>query len=79
MGNEELLILYTRAGCHLCELVMQMMVEAGLAWRPVDIDEDSELLEQYGLQVPVVQHTVNGEELFYPFNAEQLLKFAENQ
>lgn len=79
MENEPLLILYTREGCHLCEQVVQMLEEAGLAWRPIDIDSDSSLLEMYGLRVPVVQHPASRSELFYPFDPEQLRRFAEGQ
>jgi hypothetical protein len=33
----------------------------------------------YGLRVPVVQHPASRSELFYPFNPEQLRRFAEGQ
>lgn len=79
MENEDLLILYTRPGCHLCEQVMQMMALASLGWRPINIEDDSRLLEQYGLRIPVLKHPVTGCELFYPFSAEQLEQFAKGQ
>ena len=59
------LLLYVRAGCHLCEnardVVTAVAAEAGVGWTEVDIDEDPQsawLVDQYGELVPVV--TVDG-------------------
>jgi glutaredoxin len=50
--------LYTRPGCHLCEeanAVMQPLLrEFGGTLREVNIDEDGELAERYGGDIPVV-------------------------
>jgi glutaredoxin len=58
-------ILYTRAGCHLCEEAKQAMVpvlrEFGTRLREVDIDTDPELRERYNFDVPVV--FVNGRKI----------------
>ncbi|WP_024286860.1 glutaredoxin family protein [Cellulomonas sp. KRMCY2] len=58
-------VLYGRAGCHLCEparaVVAAAAAEAGVGWLEVDIDTapDSEaLVDRYGELVPVV--TVDG-------------------
>jgi hypothetical protein len=69
------LILYTRAGCHLCEQVIRMLDGAGIQWRPLDIDEDAGLEEKYGLRIPVLQRPDTGRELFYPFDEEMLHQF----
>ncbi len=51
------LVLYTRAGCHLCDEARQTLAEHG-RWLPnlveVDIDHDPRLTERYGTCVPVV-------------------------
>lgn len=53
------LILYTRAGCHLCE-EGRMIVErvrrigAGFELQLVDVDLDPELAARYGSEVPVL-------------------------
>jgi hypothetical protein len=51
-------VLYTRGGCHLCELAREELLRAGdrypLALRVLDVDGDPELAERYGLEVPVV-------------------------
>jgi glutaredoxin len=48
-------VLYTRAGCHLCDLAWQVLEEHGLAVTPVDIDEHPEFRVQFDRCVPVVE------------------------
>jgi glutaredoxin len=59
-------ILYTRAGCHLCEEAERVLraeqEDAGFALVLVDIDRDPELARRYGVRVPVV--ALDGEDLF---------------
>ena len=59
-------ILYTRAGCHLCEEAERVLraeqVAAGFALELVDIDRDPELARRYGVRVPVV--ALDGQDLF---------------
>jgi glutaredoxin len=49
---------YTRAGCHLCEVaeeaVGRICAELGESWQAVDVDADPDLRAEYGDQVPVV-------------------------
>ena len=47
-------ILYTRSGCHLCDVAEEILVKHGLSPQTVDIDLNSRLLEQYNDCVPVV-------------------------
>jgi len=51
-------VLYTRAGCHLCEDAEKILAEHGLHPSLVDIDTVPELREQFDTCVPVVE--VNG-------------------
>ncbi len=59
-------VLYTRRGCHLCEVAEEQLRRArrrhGFALDTVDIDRDAELTARYGVQVPVV--AVNGKVRF---------------
>ena len=59
-------ILYTRAGCHLCEEAERVLraeqVAAGFALELVDIDRDPELVRRYRVRVPVV--ALDGQDLF---------------
>lgn len=69
------LILYSRPGCHLCEQAADLLDGKGVDWREVNIDEDRELEQEYGLIIPVVYSERAKKKLFYPFGAEQLGRF----
>ena len=47
-------VLYTRAGCHLCDEAKQVLRDAGVAFSEVDIDTDPALHARYNEEVPVV-------------------------
>ena len=51
-------LVYSRPGCHLCDVVKQTLVQvqdqADFVWREIDIDSDPELCEKYNDEVPVV-------------------------
>jgi glutaredoxin len=52
------ILLYTRAGCHLCdeawELLLRHQKRHGFALETKDVDESAELVQAYGQCVPVV-------------------------
>jgi hypothetical protein len=76
MTLSEPLVLYERAGCHLCHQVHRMLDRAGIRWRPVDIDGDQALEDKYGLRIPVLLRPDSGCELFFPFDERALRCFA---
>jgi glutaredoxin len=51
-------VVYSRPGCHLCDVVKQTLrgLEhlGSFQWREVDIDQDPELKRRYWDQIPVV-------------------------
>ena len=54
-------VLYVRAGCHLCDDARQVVASAsaaaGTGWVEIDVDtadDDGALRREYGEQVPVV-------------------------
>jgi glutaredoxin len=51
-------IVYSRKGCHLCEVVKESLTKlsrrGGFSWQEVDVDSDSELRRQFNDEVPVV-------------------------
>jgi hypothetical protein len=51
-------LVYTRVGCHLCEVaeadVARICGELGVGWGSADVDGDPELRAEYGDRVPVV-------------------------
>ena len=70
-------VLYTRAGCHLCEeakdQIHQLQMKAKFVYREVDIDFDPELRQRYNDEVPVV--FIQGKKAFkYRIDPRQFLK-----
>ena len=49
------LTLYTTSGCHLCEHAEAILDEQGHTYQIADIDDDLELMERYGVRIPVVR------------------------
>ena len=71
--------LYTTVGCHLCEEAEKLLIISGVKWRPVEISEDDELVERYGIRIPVLglltssNQTVS--ELGWPFSQQDLAQW----
>lgn len=51
-------VVYSRKGCHLCEIVKESIVKlhkrGGFTWREIDVDSDTEVRRLYNDEVPVV-------------------------
>jgi len=58
MPEPRQVVVYSRRGCHLCEIVKESLVKlsrrGGFTWREVDVDANAELRHQYNDEVPVV-------------------------
>jgi glutaredoxin len=70
-------IVYSRKGCHLCEIVKESLVKlhrrGGFNWREVDVDSDEGLRREYNDQVPVV--FINGRKVFkYRMDEQEFLR-----
>ena len=70
-------IVYSRQGCHLCEVVKdslrQLARRAQFTWKEVDVDSDPELQRLYSEEVPVV--FIDGRKAFkYHLDEEQFLR-----
>ncbi len=65
-------ILYTRAGCHLCDDAHARLVQHGLNPELIDIDTNPELRARYDTCVPVVM--IDGKERFRGRVNEVLLR-----
>ncbi|MCC7248368.1 MAG: glutaredoxin family protein [Lysobacter sp.] len=62
-------VLYQRDDCHLCDLALAVLAEAGMpAFESVFIDADDALEAIYGHRVPVLR-CGNDWELDWPFDA----------
>ena len=70
-------VVYSRKGCHLCEVVKDMLTRAqdraDFQWREVDIDADPALRTNYTEEVPVV--FIDGRKAFkYRMDMDDLLR-----
>lgn len=70
------LVLYSTAGCHLCELAEEQLREAQttfeLKWQWTEIVDSEELMERYSVRIPVVAETASGKEIGWPFAQTEL-------
>jgi glutaredoxin len=66
------LVLYGRAGCHLCDDARAVLERVGEPFAEVDIETDDALLAAYLERIPVV--AVDGEEAFDFFVDEGALR-----
>ena len=71
--------LFGTLGCHLCELaeevLMPLVYEIGLWVELVDIADSEQMVEAFGLRIPVLRRVDTGEELDWPFDTEQVAHF----
>jgi len=58
MPDARQVVVYSRKGCHLCEIVKETLGKlqrrGGFTWREIDVDSDDQLRRQYTDEVPVV-------------------------
>lgn len=87
------LLLYTTLGCHLCEQAEQLLqpvllhINASLGARgmaplqllPVEISESAELVDTYGVRIPVIRLQDSEAELGWPFDQAQAFAFLSQQ
>jgi glutaredoxin len=59
-------VLYTRAGCHLCDEARDVLLaeraRSPFTLEEVDIETDDDLVREYGVRIPVV--VIDGQERF---------------
>lgn len=77
-GRGHRVVLYGRAGCHLCEdalaVIERVRTRTPFALEQRDIEADDRLLRAYLERIPVV--TIDGDELFELFVDEQAFERA---
>lgn len=58
MKDKEL-VLYSREKCPLCDkakiILNELAIEMGISYREIDIYSDDDLLERFGLMIPVLE------------------------
>jgi glutaredoxin len=70
-------VLYSRKGCHLCEVVKESLLKlerrGGFAWQEIDVDSSEELRRQFSDEVPVI--FVDGKKAFkYRMDEKEFLR-----
>jgi glutaredoxin len=70
-------IVYSRKGCHLCEIVKETIAKlhrrGGFTWKEVDVDSDEQLRRQFTDEVPVV--FIDGRKAFkYRMSEQEFLR-----
>lgn len=73
MSDSRSVIVYSRKGCHLCEVVKESLAKlsrrGGFTWYEVDVDTDADLRRQFNDEVPVV--FIDGRKAFKYHMSEQ--------
>lgn len=73
------LILYTTLGCHLCDqakdVIWPQLSVHGYRLVEVDIADDADLVDRYGVRIPVVYRQDVNAELGWPFDHQALSDF----
>ncbi|HUA16697.1 MAG TPA: glutaredoxin family protein [Verrucomicrobiae bacterium] len=77
MDEPRSVVLYSRKGCHLCEVVKESLTKlsrrGGFIWREIDVDSDADLRRQFNDEVPVV--FINGRKAFkYHMDEHEFLR-----
>jgi len=70
-------VVYSRKGCHLCEIVKETITKlhrrGGFSWSEIDVDSDEHLRRQFTDEVPVV--FINGRKAFkYRMDEREFLR-----
>lgn len=77
MSQHREVVVYSRKGCHLCEIVKESLVKlqkrGGFTWREIDVDSNAEIRRRYTDEVPVV--FINGRKAFkYRMDEQDFLR-----
>jgi len=77
MPQPRSVVVYSRKGCHLCEVVKESLSKlsrrGGFTWREIDVDTDAELRRQFNDDVPVV--FIDGRKAFkYHMDEQEFLR-----
>ena len=77
MPDSRSVVVYSRKGCHLCEVVKESLHKlsrrGGFTWQEVDVDADAALRREFNDQVPVV--FIDGRKAFkYHMDEQEFLR-----
>jgi glutaredoxin len=77
MPDTRAVVMYSRKGCHLCEVVKESLAKlsrrGGFTWSEIDVDADTELRRRFNDEVPVV--FIDGHKAFkYHMDEKEFLR-----
>ena len=77
MQDTRQVVVYSRKGCHLCEVVKESLTKLSrhstFTWSEVDVDSNHELRRQFNDEVPVV--FIDGRKAFkYHMDEQEFLR-----
>ena len=77
MAQARQVVVYSRKGCHLCEIVKETLGKlerrGGFTWQEIDVDSDEQLRRQFTDEVPVV--FIDGHKAFkYRMDEQEFLR-----
>lgn len=76
MTLSKALTLYSTSHCHLCDDAVAILNKLAVnAFTIIEITDNEQLLFTYGTKIPVLRREDNGEELNWPFNAQDVVQF----
>ncbi|MBC7786379.1 MAG: glutaredoxin family protein [Methylophilaceae bacterium] len=70
-------ILYSTLNCHLCENAELLLKQTNVEWRAIEIADNDDLLNLYGLKIPVLQNYLSKAELSWPFTQTDVERFCK--
>ncbi len=77
----EKLNLYTSVGCHLCEqalaVVEPLLSQFELVLQQVEIADSEALMARYGLRIPVLWLESAPQDLGWPFDAQDVVRYLQ--
>jgi len=81
MSSPRQVVVYSRKGCHLCEIVKETLTKlqrrGGFTWHEIDVDSDDQLRRQFTDEVPVV--FIDGRKAFkYRLDEQEFLRKLAN-
>ena len=78
----KVLTLYSTSACHLCEQAIRLLKSiselAEITVVITDISDSVELVERYGIRIPVLAVESQDSELAWPFNSADVKHFLHN-
>ena len=69
--------LFSTAGCHLCELAVEqvhnLQAADNIQLQIIEIGDNDQLVEQYGIRIPVIKFS-DDSEMNWPFTQQDILQ-----